>query len=148
MHRAFVLLGSNIDPERHLPVAIARLRPHGLEAVSAVYETLPIGTADSRVFLNAVALLLTRGSAEAVKAICRAIEADLGRTRDPHDRFAARTIDLDLVLWDEKVGEVCGSPLPDPDITRYLHAAVPLADLSPIWSCPAMGARLPRSYAS
>jgi len=130
--RCYLLLGSNVDKERNLPAALRMLRPRGLVAVSPVYETPPVGTTHPEPFLNAAALLETDLAPEQVKtAVCREIERALGRVRDPDDRFAPRTIDLDIALWDGEVLTVLGSPVPDPDILRHLHAARPLADLAP-----------------
>jgi 2-amino-4-hydroxy-6-hydroxymethyldihydropteridine diphosphokinase len=122
--RVFVLLGSNVDKERNLPAAVALLRPHGLVAVSAAYETAPVGTRDGAPFLNAAAELRTALSpADFKREVCGAIERALGRVRDPRDRFAPRTIDLDIALWSDAVA--------DPDLLRHLHAALPLAELAP-----------------
>jgi 2-amino-4-hydroxy-6-hydroxymethyldihydropteridine diphosphokinase len=131
-HRVYLTLGSNVEPADNLPAGLALLRPHGLAAVSGVYETAPIGTGDGRPFLNAAVLLVTDTSPEEFKvAVCRRIEAQLGRIRRPDDKFAPRTIDLDIALWDDIVRKVLGSPVPDPDIVRHLHVARPLADLAP-----------------
>ncbi len=127
MNRAYLLLGSNVDPEFNIPEAVRLLRPHGLAKVSPVYETLPVGTASRAPFLNVAVLLETSLDAGKVKTeVCRSIEAALGRVRDPDDKFAPRTIDLDLVLWNSS-----DRPPPDPDIIHHLHAARPLADLVP-----------------
>ncbi len=131
-HRAYLTFGSNVDAERNLPAGLALLRPHGLAAVSSVYETAAVGTREARPFLNAAAMVITDRPPEEFKlAVCRRIEAQLGRVRVPGDKFAPRTIDLDIALWDDAVLDVLGSPVPDPDILRQLHVARPLADLAP-----------------
>ncbi len=136
----YLLLGSNVEPERHLPAAVDLLRSHGLVAVSAVYETAPVGTDHPAPFLNAAALIMTDLTPEAVKHdVCGGIERALGRVRDPQDKFAPRTIDLDIGLWEDAVFEVAGASVPDPDILRYLHAARPLADLAPVLVHPVDG---------
>ena len=132
MNRVYLLLGSNVEPERNLPAAVAKLRDHGLIAVSPAYETIPVGTDHPAVFLNAAALIETSLGPEAVKLeVCADIETSLGRARNPHDRFAPRTIDLDIALWNDAILVVLGSAVPDPDILRHLHAARPLADMAP-----------------
>jgi len=123
MNRAWVLLGSNVDKERHLPAAVSALRDLGLVAVSRAFETAPVGTDHPETFLNAAAVLETEASEAEIRAACRAIEDGLGRVRDPDDPFMPRTIDLDLVIWN---GEVR-----DDDVHREVHAAVPLADVTP-----------------
>ena len=131
-HRAYLTLGSNVDPERNLSAGLALLRPHGLAAASSVYETAAVGTCEGLPFLNAAVMVITDHPPEEFKlGVCRRIEAQLGRVRDPGDKFAPRTIDLDIALWDDAVLDVQGSPVPDPDILRHLYVARPLADLAP-----------------
>lgn len=132
MARVFVALGSNIDPERNLPEAVLRLsqRCH-LVAVSPVYETAPVGTTDQARFLNAAALVETDlGAAELKERVLRAIELEMGRVRSD-DKNAPRTIDLDIALFGDQVLDLGKGHIPDPDILRYRHVAVPLADLAP-----------------
>jgi 2-amino-4-hydroxy-6-hydroxymethyldihydropteridine diphosphokinase len=131
MNRVFVLLGSNVDKERNLPAAVRLLRDHGLVRVSSAYETPPVGTAHPEPFLNAAAELATTRDPVAFKCeVCAAVERALGRVRDPADRYAPRTIDVDIALWNDEALSVLGSVVPDPDIVRHLHAARPLADLA------------------
>jgi 7,8-dihydro-6-hydroxymethylpterin-pyrophosphokinase len=59
------------------------------------------------------------------------VETPLGRVRSADGVWAPRTIDVDIVLWDDLVGEILGRPVPDPALFRYLHVARPLADLAP-----------------
>ena len=142
-HRAFLLLGSNIDAPRNLPDAVDLLRPAGLVNVSMAYETVPIGTRDRGLFLNAAVELATPLTAPDLKRlVCRAVESRLGRRRNPNDRNAPRTIDVDLVLWDDAVLDLADVVVPDPDILRYLHAVRPLADLAPDYIHPTRGLTL------
>lgn len=132
MNRVFVLLGSNVDKERNLPAAVRLLRDHGLVRVSPAYETPPVGTDHPEPFLNAAAeLLMAREPDDFKREVCGLVERTLGRVRDPADRFAPRTIDIDIALWNDAALTVLGSAVPDPDILRHLHAARPLADLAP-----------------
>lgn len=142
-HRVYVCLGSNVEPARYLPAGLALLRQHGVTAVSRVYETVAVGTADSRPFLNAAVALSTALTPAAFKAeVCRGIESRLGRVRDPADRCAPRTLDLDIALWDDLVLDILGSPVPDPDILRHLHVVLPLVDLAPDLVHPTDGRQL------
>lgn len=142
-HRALLTLGSNVEPANNLPAGLALLQPHGLMAISRVYETVAVGTRDGRPFLNAAVLVETAGSPERFKlAVCRRIEAQLGRVRSPDDKFAPRTIDLDIALWDDITREVLGSMVPDPDILRHMHVACPLADIAPDLVHPTAGRTL------
>lgn len=143
-HRIYLSLGSNVDKENNLPRAVALLAEWGrLEAVSPAYETEPVGKAGADSFLNAAALLVADLEPETArrKMIAR-IETRLERVRDPRDRNAPRTIDIDISLWDHEVTEICGRPVPDPDILRYLHVARPLADIAPDYLHPVAGRSL------
>jgi 2-amino-4-hydroxy-6-hydroxymethyldihydropteridine diphosphokinase len=121
-------LGSNIAPERNLVLAVSMLRGAGrIVAVSRAFETEPVGGPGQARFLNAALILETEADAEAFKAqVVRGIERALGRVRDPQDRDAARTIDIDVsfVIGGDAAAE-------DPDVARRAHVAVPLAEVAP-----------------
>lgn len=142
---AFVVFGSNIEPERNLPQALERLRRRAdVVAVSSVYRTRPVGRRDAPVFLNAAVALRTRRSPEALKhEVLRPIESELGRVRTA-DRNAPRTIDLDLALYGVRVvnDPEKGLNLPDPDIETRAHVALPLAELAPEYVHPVLGETL------
>jgi 2-amino-4-hydroxy-6-hydroxymethyldihydropteridine diphosphokinase len=148
-HRVFVALGSNIEPERHLPRAVKLLAERtDLVAVSPVYETAPVGKEDQANFLNAAVVLRTRHSAAALKReVLSEIEQTLGRVRT-EDKNAPRTIDLDIALFDYAVLAVGGRHIPDPDIEAYAHLAVPLADVAPYYVHPESGRALQEIAAS
>ncbi|WP_310820739.1 2-amino-4-hydroxy-6-hydroxymethyldihydropteridine diphosphokinase [Stratiformator vulcanicus] len=150
MHRAFVGIGSNIDPEQNLPAAIELLASHGeILAVSRVYETAPVGFTDQADFLNAAVLVATELSPEQfLSDVVGEIETRLGRVRDPENKMGPRTIDLDLALFDDLVGEYAGRTLPDGDIFRYAFLAIPLAELDPDYRHPTDGRTLAEIAAS
>ena len=144
LNRAFVTLGSNIEPEANLAAAVRSLREQAeveVVAVSPVYQTAPVGTLDQADFLNAAVLLRTGLSAEALKAqVLAPIEVALGRVRTA-DKNAARTIDLDIALFNYEVSEA-GRRIPDPDVLIYPHVALPLADIAPYYVHPESGETL------
>ncbi|MBX3439533.1 MAG: 2-amino-4-hydroxy-6-hydroxymethyldihydropteridine diphosphokinase [Planctomycetaceae bacterium] len=144
IHRAFIGLGSNIDPERYLPAAVQELSTLGsVDAVSCVYESAAEGDASQPHYLNAAILLSTELTAEQLcGAELPAIEARLGRVRDPTNKFAARTIDLDLVLFDDVVAIVGQRRIPDPDILKRSFLAVPLAEVDGFYIHPEVGENL------
>ncbi len=120
-HIVYISIGSNILPHLHLPKAIEMLGQQlSLLEVSSVYETPPVGTG-GRNFLNAVVVGKTNLQFTQLKEeILRPIENALGRQRS-EDKFAPRTIDLDIIAWDGKIV--------DQDAFRYAHLAVPLAEV-------------------
>jgi 2-amino-4-hydroxy-6-hydroxymethyldihydropteridine diphosphokinase len=146
MTRAFIALGSNINPEYNMREAVQRLAEPSarcrLLAVSPVYETAPVGKTDQPNFLNAAALIETDLTAAELKTqVLQIIERELGRVRT-EDKNAPRTIDLDIALFDDQVLDVGSRHIPDPDISKYPHIAVPLADLAPQQLHPETGRTL------
>lgn len=145
MHRVIITLGSNIDKERNLPAAV-RLLAQAVDvvAVSPVYETVPVGLREQPHFLNAAALIETPLSATALKdGPLVDIERALRRERTS-DKNAPRTIDLDIALVDDAVFDYTpadGRPrrVPDPDLLRFPHSLVPVADLLPDMRHPETG---------
>ena len=135
MHDVYLTVGSNINPEHHLLQALSRLKEIcTVVQTSPVYETIPVGYVEQDNFLNAAFHVQTEDDPETLKTRLLAIESQLGRVRDPNNKNAPRTIDLDIALWDEAVfdyglGEK-GWHIPDPDILRFIHVARPLADLA------------------
>jgi 2-amino-4-hydroxy-6-hydroxymethyldihydropteridine diphosphokinase len=128
-YQVHLSLGSNVDKERHYPAAVRLLAGLvRLEAVSPVYETEPVGMAPGTPpFFNGAVRLATDLAPSALKARLRKeIEEALGRVRDPSGKWVSRPIDVDIALC--RRGGDFALP-PDPDVTRYLHVARPLADL-------------------
>lgn len=144
---AAILLGSNLEPRRHLRHAVARLGRLGrVVACSRVYESADVtargGKDVAPTYLNAALLLETTATPAELRAGLKGIEADLGR----QPGGAAVTIDLDLALYGDRVVDdtAVGLRLPHPDILRYRHAALPLAELLPDWLHPGDGRTLAR----
>jgi 2-amino-4-hydroxy-6-hydroxymethyldihydropteridine diphosphokinase len=137
---AYLSLGSNLDKEHNLPAAVRLLAAHGrVLAVSAVYETAPVGNPGDPSFFNAaVALETTMHPAELKKQVLAGIEQQLGRQRSA-DPNAPRTIDIDISLYDDAILDLGKRHIPDPEIVRYPHIAVPLADLAPGYRHPETG---------
>ena len=132
----FVTLGSNIEPERHLPTAVRRLAEVGrLRAVSNVYQNPAVGPRPQPDFLNAAVMLETDLTLPEIRSRLRRIENDLGRVRTS-DRYAPRTIDLDVSLLGDRVVEEGDTHVPDPDILRRAYLAVTLAELEPRFQHP------------
>lgn len=145
LNRIVLTLGSNIDKERNLPAAVRLLREMALVlAVAPVYETAPTGLLNQPNFFNTAVLLQTPLSPAAIKEeIIGVIEKQLKRVRQA-DKNAPRTIDVDLALFNDDVldyvaGNGRSRHLPDPDILKFAHVAVPIADLLPDFIHPETG---------
>lgn len=138
-HNVYLAVGSNINPAENLRACLKLLREKfTIIATSPVYETPPVGFTEQAPFLNAAIHIQTDAEPTIVKSTLLAIENELGRVRDPNNKNAPRTIDLDIALWDDAVfmyGEK-NWRVPDPDILRFIHLARPLADLAPDYVYP------------
>jgi len=142
----FVSLGSNIEPEKNLSQAIHLLRAKvNVTAISSAYRTAPQGFSEQPDFLNMAVRLTTTLTPQALKSdVLDWIEQQLGRKRDPLNKNAPRTIDLDISLWGDQVFEYGSKPwrVPDPDIARFAHVAIPLAEIAPEFVHPTEGVTL------
>lgn len=140
MAEIFVSLGSNIDRDQHLRRAAGALRAAFADvAFSPVYESDAVGF-DGPPFYNAVARATTGLGLDAVLAELRRIEDAQGRVRLA-DSFHSRTLDLDLLLYDDLVLETPTVALPRDEILRYAFVLGPLADLAGARRHPVSGAR-------
>jgi len=149
MARAFIGIGSNIDPETNVRDAVQRLGSTArVTAISTVYRTEPVGPPGQPWFYNCVVEIETDLAPRELKfRLLRGIEGELGRTRSS-DKFAARTIDLDLILYDELVMTTPDLALPDPDIPQRPFLAIPLHELAPGLVLPGSGLRIQEAAAS
>ncbi len=132
MVRAFVAIGSNIEPEENVKKAIRLLTlKTQVIGISTVYLTEPEGRPEQPSFYNLVVKIETEISPEEFKfGVLRTIENDLGRIRT-QDKYAPRTIDLDLILYDDLALQTEDLILPDPEILRRPFLAFSLSELSP-----------------
>jgi 2-amino-4-hydroxy-6-hydroxymethyldihydropteridine diphosphokinase len=118
MPRAFVALGSNLgDRQAHLALArdrLARLPGTVLLGASPIEETAPLGGLDQPLYLNQMVALDTTLTPRALLDACHRIEAEAGRRR--RERWASRTLDLDLVRFGDLVVNEEGLTLPHPGL--------------------------------
>jgi 2-amino-4-hydroxy-6-hydroxymethyldihydropteridine diphosphokinase len=140
----YLSLGSNLHRERCYPLAVKKLTDLGeVAAVSPVYETEPVGMEDGAGrFFNGAALLLTEIEPEELKNRLLELEKALGRVHLPGETWLSRPVDVDIALWGNTVGTILGRPVPDPGILKYVHVALPLADLAPDLIHPVEGRTL------
>jgi 2-amino-4-hydroxy-6-hydroxymethyldihydropteridine diphosphokinase len=125
-------LGSNLGSRRaHLQAALALLRASGMRIarVSSLYESDPVGPPQPRYY-NAAARVEAELPAHALLARLLAIEAQLGRVRDPAQRWHARTIDLD-VLWSAVPVQDAELTVPHAQLRARWFALAPLLEVAP-----------------
>lgn len=129
-HLIYLGLGSNKDPDRHIKAAIDALKASlGEIELSPIYRSVAVGFSGDD-FLNAVASARTDLSVAELKQYLTALEDQFGRDRD-QPKFSDRVLDIDILLYDDWVGEFDGLVLPRDEITKYAHVLKPLADLAP-----------------
>ena len=103
MNRVIVALGSNIDPDKNIRKAKEILvQKFNVLAESCFKMTRPIGNIQQADFINGALLLETESDSEQLKAALKEIESQLGRD-EKHQTNSPRTIDLDIVLWNEAI---------------------------------------------
>ncbi len=108
-----------------------------LIAVSSAWQSPSFGATGQPDYLNAAVILETKCTpAELYNSLFASIEQQLQRRRDPKNRFAARTIDIDLSLYNRQRLQVGGRVIPDPDVLRRAFVAVPLAEIAPSYRHP------------
>ncbi|MCC6209045.1 MAG: 2-amino-4-hydroxy-6-hydroxymethyldihydropteridine diphosphokinase [Gammaproteobacteria bacterium] len=138
MSRVYVSIGSNIDRDTHIRSGIAALRERfpGLR-LSTVYETRAVGF-DGDDFYNLVSCFDTDRDVRQIASDLREIEIAAGRGRCA-ERFAARTLDLDLLLYDDLVIDEGGIRLPRAEILEYAFVLGPLAEIAAEVRHPVLG---------
>lgn len=130
MARIYVSIGSNIEREKNIASAVQALRDaYGPLTLSSVYESPPLGF-DGDDFYNLVAAFDTGETPQEVRSRLLDIERSHGRARR-NDGWRPRTLDLDLLLYDDLIIEEGDLRLPHPDIERYPFVLAPLAEIAP-----------------
>jgi 2-amino-4-hydroxy-6-hydroxymethyldihydropteridine diphosphokinase len=133
---AYVGLGSNLGDREAAIRRAAELI--GARRLSPLYETEPWGFHDQPLFLNAAAEVETRLSARSFLDHLLDVERRLGRER-AGQRWGPRTIDLDLLLWDDERISEPGLEVPHPLMLERLFVLEPLAALAPDREIPGNG---------
>jgi 2-amino-4-hydroxy-6-hydroxymethyldihydropteridine diphosphokinase len=130
-HRAYLSLGSNIgDREAHLREAIRRLESAGkLRSVSSIYETEPVEFTDQPQFLNCAVALENSSTPEQLMRQLLTIEKAMGRQRI--QKKGPRTIDLDILLFEDEVVDTPGLTIPHPAMQYRRFVLEPLAEIAP-----------------
>jgi len=130
-HTVWLSLGSNLgDRLMYLRGALQAIERTGLmtlEAVSSVYETDPVGYTDQPSFLNIAARITTSLTPQDVLLICQQIENDYQRDRTIH--WGPRTLDIDIIKYDQIVMQTDELTIPHPRMTEREFVTIPLAEL-------------------
>lgn len=126
-------LGGNVgDPRAAMAAALQRLDNDPdcrMLAVSRLYRTPPWGKTDQADFLNCCAMVATRLAPQPLLELCLGIERDLKRVRI--ERWGPRTIDIDILTYDDQDVSTETLAIPHPRITERAFVLVPLADIAP-----------------
>ncbi len=139
MARAFVSVGSNIDPARNVARALRQLAQHcPILGISTVYRTAPEYRPEQPWYLNCVVAVETAAPPAEFRRVLREIEGELGRVRTA-DPYAPRKIDLDLILYGALVLQTEDLALPDPHILHRAYLARGLHELDPEMTLPGSG---------
>lgn len=138
--RAYIGVGSNIDPERHIPTGLRALRnAFGALDISPAYRSPPLGF-EGADFINCVAGIDCDLGITALIGTLKTLESNAGR--QARTATGSRELDLDLLLYGKQVihsGEIV---LPRPDVLEYAFVLRPLAELAPTFTHPATGRTL------
>lgn len=133
----YISIGSNIERHKHIQIAIDELHAlFGALVISTVYESDAVGF-DGQPFFNLVVGATTALSAKQVNAALKSIEFRHGRTIDAK-KFSSRTLDLDLLLYDDLVTQD-GVQLPRDEIAFNAFLLWPLAEIAPELIHPTLG---------
>ena len=131
MNKFYVLVGSNIEPQENVKKGLNLIKESievNLEAVSSEHISKAVGM-DGDNFLNLVLRCTTKLDFKDTVSLLKNIEVLCGRTRDPNNKFTSRTLDLDIIIWNDFEGFIDGYELPDPDIDKYEFIQKPLAEI-------------------
>ena len=142
MARVYLSLGSNVEPRRHLDAALDELRAtFGELTVSPTYRTAAVGF-DGPDFLNLAVGLDTTLEPEALNDWLHALEDRHGRRRDV-PRFSSRTLDVDIVLYGDRVLRGANHlEVPRPDLLEHAFVLQPVSDIAPDLVHPVAGRTL------
>jgi 2-amino-4-hydroxy-6-hydroxymethyldihydropteridine diphosphokinase len=142
VHKAFIGLGSNLsDPVAQVSQALdalSALPKTRLLRKSSLYRSAPVGYLDQPDFINAVAQVETGLAPHALLDALLELEQECGRTRE--FRNAPRTLDLDVLLYDDLVHHEHGLTIPHPQMHLRAFVLQPLLEIAPDCVIPGVGA--------
>jgi 2-amino-4-hydroxy-6-hydroxymethyldihydropteridine diphosphokinase len=150
MHRVALLLGSNhIDKEHYLlrACSVVESLVGRIEAQSAIYYSAPWGFHAEQEFANQALILSTMLEPEQLLVKVLHAEQEVGRDRNAEaaeraqtgERYASRTIDIDVIFYDELVHNSPTLSIPHPRLAEREFALRPLSEIAPKWPHPVTG---------
>jgi 2-amino-4-hydroxy-6-hydroxymethyldihydropteridine diphosphokinase len=146
MAKVYLGIGSNVDPQKHLSLGIRELgRQFGVLELSNIYRNASIGF-DGDEFMNLVVGLETDASPAQIHASIDAIHALAERKRG-ESRYAPRTLDIDILLYDDLVLDDPPVRVPRDDILKYSFVLGPLAEIAPTLRHPETGRLITEHWA-
>ena len=129
MAKVFVSIGSNIEREQYIAAALDSLSAEfGSLQLSSVYESEAVGF-DGDNFYNLVAAFETDKTVAELSRFLKKTEDDHGRCRQG-PRFSGRTLDIDILTYDDLIGVHDGVELPRDEITKNAFVLWPLAEIA------------------
>lgn len=137
--RVYLGLGTNLgDREANLREAVCRLEQQvTVDALSALYETPPMGPPDQPRYLNAACGGVTELEPEELLAFIKGVEREMGRTPTVH--WGPRIIDIDILFYGDRVLSAPELVIPHPGIPHRPFVLAPLADIAPELTHPHLG---------
>lgn len=134
-----IALGSNLGDslttlEQSLQI-LSQTPGISLVAVSSWYRTKPIGPPQPD-YLNGCAIITVEQTPEELLILFQAIEVQFGRNRSQEQRWGARTLDLDIILYGNLVINNSHLTIPHPRMRERAFVLVPLAEIAPDWQEP------------
>ena len=138
MTLSYIALGSNLgEPAQHITSAtreLAQLADSQLMACSPWYSSVAVGPGSQPDYINAVIALETMLPAHSLLRVLQVLENDHGRER--HERWGARTLDLDILLYGNEVLDSDDLTIPHPRLAERNFVLYPLFDLAPDLTLP------------
>lgn len=146
MAKIYLGLGSNVEPEKYLRHGIRELgRRFGLLELSNVYRSKAVGF-EGADFLNLIAGLSSDLTPQQIQEVIEEMHVQANRQRG-ESRYSPRTLDVDLLLYDDLILDEPGLRLPRSDILKYSFVLRPLAEIAPHLSHPQTGRLITEHWA-
>lgn len=139
--KAYLCLGSNIDPEINIRFAVQRLqRDFDQVQISNLYRSGAVGFVGDD-FLNLALSVGTDLPLEDLLAYTDMLEKEAGRIRIRRGRYDSRTLDIDVVMYGDLLGEYAGREWPSEDIKENAHVLLPISEIAGGRIHPALGVK-------